>query len=36
MKVVHNIESDSFKKQIENKFPELFKGISCMDGKISI
>ena len=33
---VHNVESDSFKNQIEHEFPELFKGIGCMDGEISI
>ena len=36
IKVVHNIESDCFKKQIETEFPNLFKGIGCMDGEISI
>ena len=36
IKVVHNITSDSFRKQIEAEFPELFKGISLMDGETSI
>ena len=36
IKVVHNIESDCFKKQIETEFPNLFKGIACMDREISI
>ena len=36
LKVVYNVKSDSFKKQMENEFPELFKGISCMDSEISI
>ena len=36
VKVVHDVTSDSFKKQIESKYPELFKGISLMDGEISI
>ena len=31
-----NVESDSFKKQMENEFPKLFKGISCMDEEMSI
>ena len=38
VKVVHEIiqESDLFKKQMESEFPELFKGIGCMDGEITI
>ena len=36
MKLVHNVTSDSFKRQIETEFPELFKGIHLMDGEISI
>ena len=36
IKVVHNVESDSFKKQIETEFPHLFHGIGCMDGEIPI
>ena len=32
-KVVHNIESESdcFKSKLKQNFPDLFKGISCMD-----
>ena len=29
-------ESESFKKAIETEFPDLFKGIGCMDGEMSI
>ena len=36
VKLVHNVTSDSFKGQIETEYPELFKGIGCMDGEISI
>ena len=34
--IIHNIESYSFKKQIEADFPDLFHGIGCMEGEISI
>ena len=34
--MVHEVTSDSFKTQIELEFLELFKGIRCMDGEISI
>ena len=37
VKMVHNISlSEVFKHEMESEFPELFKGIGCMDGKISI
>ena len=37
VKMVHNISlSEVFKCQMESEFPELFQGIGCMDGKISI
>ena len=36
VKLVHNVTSESFKHEIEKDFPELFKGISLMDGEISI
>ena len=40
VKLVHNIdkntESEMFKCKIELEFPDLFKGIGCMDGEISI
>ena len=37
VKLVHNVSiSEAFKHQKESDFPELFKGIGCMDGKISI
>ena len=36
VKLVHDITSDSFRKQIESKYPELFKGIGLMDGEIRI
>ena len=36
IKVVHNITSGLFRKQIETEFPELFKGIVLIDGEISI
>ena len=36
VKLVHNITSDSFKWKIEMEYPELFKGIGCMKGEISI
>ena len=35
-KLVHEITSDSLRKQIESEYPELFKGIGLMDGEISI
>ena len=31
-----NTESEAFKAKRESEFPELFKGIGCMDGEISI
>ena len=34
--MVHDVTSDSFRKQIESEYPELFKGIGLMDGEISI
>ena len=35
--MVNNISlSEVFKHEIETEYPELFKGISCMDGEISI
>ena len=37
IRMVHNIGlSEVFKHEIETEYPELIKGISCMDGKISI
>ena len=37
VKLVHNVSmSEIFKHQMESEFPELFKGIGCMDGEISI
>ena len=36
VKVVHDVTSDSFRKQIESEYPELFKGIRLMDREISI
>ena len=38
LKLVHSVdtESDMFKAKIELEYPELFKGIGCMDGEISI
>ena len=37
VKMVHNVSmSETFKHQMESEFPELFQGIGCMDGKISI
>ena len=38
IRVIHNIESESdcFKKQIETECPNIFKGIGCMKGEISI
>ena len=38
LRLVHsvNIESELFKAKMESEYPELFKGIGCMDGKISI
>ena len=34
--VNHAQESDNLKKQIETDFPDLFQGIGCMDGEITI
>ena len=31
-----NTESEAFRVKMESEFPELFKGIGCMDGEISI
>ena len=36
VKLVHNVTSESFKKESETEFPELFKEIGCMEGEISI
>ena len=37
VEMVHNIGlSEIFKHEIESEYPELFKGIGCMDGEISI
>ena len=37
IKMVHNVGvSEAFKHQIESEFPDLFKGIGCMDSEISI
>ena len=37
VKLVHNVSmSEVFKCQMESEFPELFQGIGCMDGEISI
>ena len=30
--VDNNTESEAFKAKMESEFPELFKGIGCMDG----
>ena len=35
VKLVHNVTSESFKRQIETEYPELFKGIGYMEGEIS-
>ena len=31
-----NVESEAFKAKMESEYPELFKGIGCMDGEISV
>ena len=36
VKVVHEVTAESFKRQIESEYPELFKGKGLMDGEISI
>ena len=37
VKMVHNVSlSEVFKCEIETEYPELFKGIGCMDSEISI
>ena len=37
VKLVHDVSmSEVFKHEIETEYPELFKGIGCMDGEISI
>ena len=37
VKMIHNISlSEVFKCEMESEYPELFKGIGCMDGEISI
>ena len=35
IKLVHIITLDSFRKQIESEYPELFKGIGLMDSERS-
>ena len=34
--IVSEVTEESFKREIEGEYPELFKGIGLMDGKISI
>ena len=36
VKLIHNVMSVSFRKQIESEYPKLFKGIGVTDGKFSI
>ena len=40
LRLVHsvdsNTESEALKAKMESEFPELFKGISCMDGEVNI
>ena len=38
LRLVHrvNFEFEAFKAKVESEYPELFKGIGCMDGEISI
>ena len=38
LRLIHNVnvESEAFKAKMESEYPELFKGIGCMDGEISI
>ena len=38
LRLIHSVNSDfeAFKAKMESEFPELFKGIGCMDGEISI
>ena len=36
VKVIHDFTQESFKKEIENKYEELFKGIGLMKGEIKI
>ena len=38
LRMVHSVYkvSNDFKVKIESDFPDLFKGIDCMDGEISI
>ena len=36
VKVIHDVTQESFKKEIETKYEELFKGIGLMKGEIKI
>ena len=36
VKIINEVTEESFKCSIEKEYPELFKGIGLMDGKISI
>ena len=36
VKLIHNVTSESFKREIETEFPDLFKGIGCMEGELEI
>ena len=36
VKIINEVTEESFKHSIEKEYPELFKGIGLMDGKISI
>ena len=36
VKVIHDVTQESFKKKIETKYEELFKGVGLMKGEINI
>ena len=36
VQIINEVTEESFKREIEGEYPELFKGIGLMDGKISI
>ena len=36
IKIIDEVNEESFKQTIEKEYPDLFKGIGLMDGEISI
>ena len=36
VKIINEVNEESYRQSIEKEYPELFKGIGLMDGEISI